>query len=480
MDAMQQDDTFAMNGAAIKPAASGEPSWLVLLVSGNAAAHDAAKAALGDLHHGGRPVRFAAAQSADQARRLLAAMPGVAVCLMDLRLEGGAAALDVVRHIRADLGNATARILLCGGPDGVPDAATLEALDIDGVHSALSTSPNLLAAAVAAALRAHARMLELDGARVNLMRLNHELETRVRERIRDHTANRERVESILDAVLFPILISRQGDLLVRYANRRVGELFGQQVEDVQEARMADFFDDPRERERVMRMLDHLGRFDDEELRLRRGDGTTFWALMSGVVMQYAGQSCILATFNDISERKAMEIELQRLATTDELTSAATRRYFLDLAGQELRRARRFSHPLSVLVFDIDHFKPVNDQFGHAAGDTVLRAVSASVRRVLREVDTFGRIGGEEFAVVLPETEASNAIQAAERLRRAVGGTAHGVEGLGAVTVSVGVAELMDGDQGLEDLMDRADNALYRAKRQGRNRVESCDGIADEE
>ncbi|MFA7430838.1 MAG: sensor domain-containing diguanylate cyclase [Rhodospirillaceae bacterium] len=470
MDAMQQDDTLAM-----PPFAAREQAWLVLMVGGNGAAHDAVKAALDEVCHAGRSVKVAAAQSAEQARRLLSAMPGVAVCLIDLHLEDGRSALELVRHIRDDIGNSAARILLCGGPGVVPNVALLDQLDIDGVHPALSSSMEMMKAAVLAALRAHDRMLELDAARVNLTRLNHELETRVRERIRDHTANRERVESILDAVLFPILISRQGDLLVRYANRRVGELFGQPVEDVQEARMADFFDDPRERERVMRMLDHLGRFDDEEIRLRRADGTTFWALMSGVVMQYAGQSCILATFNDISERKAMEIELQRLATTDELTGAATRRYFLDLAGQELRRARRFSHPLAVLVFDIDHFKPVNDRFGHAAGDTVLRAVSESVRRVLREVDTFGRIGGEEFAVVLPETEAANAIQAAERLRRAVGGTAHGVEGLGAVTVSVGVAELIDGDQGLQDLMDRADHALYRAKRLGRNRVESSEG-----
>lgn len=467
MDVMQRDDS-----PADRSTPQGDHPWLVLMVGGEAAKHEAAKAALAPLRHAGRPLRLTMATSADQARRLLEAMPGVAVCLIDLALEdGGAAALGLVRHIRDTLDNAALRILLCSPEAAIPDAAVLEHLDIDGVQSGFGAGGAAMAAAVAAALRAHSRQVELAAARVSLTRLNHELEARVRERIRDHAANRERVESILDAVLFPILISRQGDLLVRYANRRVGELFGLPVEQVLDSRMADVFDDPRERERVLRMLEHLGRFDDEEVRVRRGDGTSFWALMSGVVMDYAGQSCILATFTDISERKAMEIELQRLATTDELTGAATRRHFLDLAGQELRRARRFSHPLSVLVFDIDHFKAVNDRFGHAAGDTVLRAVSDAVRRVLREVDTFGRIGGEEFAVVLPETPADFASLAAERLRRAIGGTAHGVPGLGSVTVSVGVAQLLDADMGLEHLMDRADHALYRAKRLGRNRVE---------
>lgn len=464
MDAMQQGDLQ-------EPADPAGKAWLVLLVGGDAASHQAARSVLGPLRHAGRPVRLAVAQSADQARRLLAAMPGVAVCLIDLAVDGGAGALQVVRHLRATMGNASARVLLCGPPDAVPDEATLEGLDIDAVLPGFGGGPGPMVAAVLAALRAHRRLHDLEAARVNLMRLNHDLEARVRDRIRDHAEGRERVESILDAVLFPILISRQGDLLVRYANRRVGELFGLPAEEVLNGRMADLFDDPRERERMMRLLDLLGRFDDEEVRLRRADGTAFWALMSAVVMDYAGQSCILATFNDISERKAMEIELQRLATTDELTGAATRRHFLDLAGQELRRARRFQHPLSVLVFDIDHFKPVNDRFGHAAGDTVLRAVSESVRRGLREVDTFGRIGGEEFAVVLPETEGPSAALAGERVRRAVAATLHGVEGLGPVTVSIGVAELASSDEGLQDIMDRADNALYRAKRLGRNRVE---------
>lgn len=466
MDVMHRDDSVAP-----WPASAGDHPWLILMVGGEAARHDAVKTALEPLRHAGRPLRLTSATSAEQARRLLEAMPGVAVCLIDLGVDGGVdGALDLARHIRDDIGNTALRLLLGGGTQA-PDPAVLERLDVDALLPDLGGGQGPLVAAVGAALRAHGRLVELETARVSLVRLNHELEARVRERIRDHAANRERVESILDAVLFPILIARQGDLLVRYANRRVGELFGQPVEAVLESRMAEVFDDTRDRDRVLRMLEHLGRFDDEEIRLRRSDGTAFWALMSGVVMDYAGQSCILATFTDISERKAMEIELQRLATTDELTAAATRRHFLDLAGQELRRARRFGHPLSVLVFDIDHFKAVNDRFGHSSGDTVLRAVADAVRRILREVDTFGRIGGEEFAVVLPETPVDHAALAAERLRRAIGGTAHGVKDLGPVTVSLGVAELKEGDMGLEDLMDRADHALYRAKRLGRNRVE---------
>lgn len=451
--------------------------WLILVVDPDPAVHEGLKSALRDYRYAGRPVHLVDAFSTEQAQRVLPAVAGVAVSVLSAEdAEKRDEALELAHHIRDQLGNRLMRLVLrIGGRHDAPDPEVIDRFDVFGYLAKDDVVPAGVRACVTTALRDYERVLELDEGRARLARLNHELEVRVRERTRDHAATRQRLESILDAVLFPIVIMRRGDYLVRYANRRFGELFGVPVEVVLESRTVDFFEDVRDRTRVLRLLAHLGRFDDEEVRLRRTDGSVFWALMSGVVMEYAGESCILTTFTDISERKAMEIELQRLATTDELTGAATRRHFLDLAGQELRRARRFTHPLSVLVFDIDHFKAVNDQCGHAAGDAVLRVVAEAVRKVLREVDTFGRIGGEEFAVVLPETEPQDAAVVGERLRKAIRAMKHGVEGLGPVTVSIGVAGLRDSDGGLEDLMDRADAALYRAKRQGRNQVQMGDG-----
>lgn len=167
--------------------------------------------------------------------------------------------------------------------------------------------------------------------------------------------------------------------------------------------------------------------------------------------------------------------LQRLEATDSLTGVMSRRAFLDAAGREFSRARRYGRPTAVLMFDLDHFKRVNDSYGHAVGDTVLRDCAAAWKTVLRRQDLLGRIGGEEFCAVMPETPPASALQAAERLRRAV--TLLEFDGKGerfGVTVSVGLTMLSRGDEELTQAMERADRALYLAKERGRNRVESVD------
>jgi len=164
-------------------------------------------------------------------------------------------------------------------------------------------------------------------------------------------------------------------------------------------------------------------------------------------------------------------ELERLARTDALTGLANRRRFFELAETELARAGRYGSPLSVLMIDIDHFKDVNDACGHATGDLVLRQLAGTCRTVLRQVDTVGRVGGEEFAVLLPETSLAGAVEVADRLRSAVqSARVPREEGEPiAITVSVGVATSAPG-KSVDDLMSQSDTALYEAKRTGRNRV----------
>jgi two-component system cell cycle response regulator len=133
---------------------------------------------------------------------------------------------------------------------------------------------------------------------------------------------------------------------------------------------------------------------------------------------------------------------------------------------EVERARRYGHPLAAILFDLDHFKEVNDHFGHAAGDRLLRAMAQEVRRALRPTDLLGRWGGEEFVVLLPETALQSAVDVAERLRYLVAGLPWET---GSLTASFGVAECTATDN-LGALLRRADRALYEAKRLGRNRV----------
>jgi two-component system cell cycle response regulator len=166
--------------------------------------------------------------------------------------------------------------------------------------------------------------------------------------------------------------------------------------------------------------------------------------------------------------------LVQLATTDFLTSAYNRRHFMQLAGAELSRAGRYGRPVTLMMLDIDFFKRVNDERGHAAGDEALKAFVNLIRDVLRDQDRLGRMGGEEFAVVLPETAQDAAVVVADRLRSRLAVLEIPVGGGGPLrlTTSIGVAEckLRDGE-GLEAGLSRADVALYRAKALGRNRVE---------
>lgn len=164
--------------------------------------------------------------------------------------------------------------------------------------------------------------------------------------------------------------------------------------------------------------------------------------------------------------------LHVLAMTDELTQLPNRRHIQTLGKEAITRARTDNTPLSVLVFDIDYFKRINDGYGHLVGDQVLSRVAHASQAVLRQFDRVGRTGGEEFLVILPGTPLEKAAQVAERLRAGVAALSMSdiAEDL-VVTISIGVAELIDEDADLRALSRRADNALYRAKAAGRNRVE---------
>jgi diguanylate cyclase (GGDEF)-like protein len=172
-----------------------------------------------------------------------------------------------------------------------------------------------------------------------------------------------------------------------------------------------------------------------------------------------------------SQAEQRASDLQTLAAIDFLTGIYNRRQFEALARAELARCQRYMRPLSVLMIDIDHFKAVNDRLGHAAGDRVLQNVASICRAEKRDSDIIARIGGEEFAVMLPETTETAALQFAERLRNQVRDSAPMIFGEKvSVTISIGVAGATIRTAGIETLLRQADRALYEAKRSGRDRV----------
>ena len=165
-------------------------------------------------------------------------------------------------------------------------------------------------------------------------------------------------------------------------------------------------------------------------------------------------------------------ELRKLSTLDPLTGLFNRRHFMAELEKEFRRAQRYDTPLSFVMIDIDHFKKLNDTYGHQAGDDVLRELGALLRREIRDTDVPGRYGGEEFCVLLPQTPVDGAAEFAERFRRAVEGHVFPAQGRTLrITASLGVAWCpAEGVERAQDLIEKADGALYQAKREGRNRV----------
>jgi diguanylate cyclase (GGDEF)-like protein len=165
-----------------------------------------------------------------------------------------------------------------------------------------------------------------------------------------------------------------------------------------------------------------------------------------------------------------ELELRQIASTDQLSGAMSRRAWFEIADADVQRAARSGSPLAIMVLDIDNFKAVNDRLGHASGDLVIKRVAQVAMAQLREADSFGRFGGEEFVAVLPHTGLDTAVHLAETIRQAIGQSRIDQLPDLAWTVSIGVAELRADDTTLATVLERADRAMYQAKTSGRDRV----------
>jgi diguanylate cyclase (GGDEF)-like protein len=219
-----------------------------------------------------------------------------------------------------------------------------------------------------------------------------------------------------------------------------------------------------------------------EMTNRRKNGSSYYEeqTITPVLDRLGNVTHFIAIKLDITERKKAEATLEYLARTDALTGVYNRRYLLELAEHEFDIAKRYGQPLSVIMFDIDHFKNINDTFGHILGDRMLQGVAQITRSQLRDVDLFGRYGGEEFVIVLPVTGAQQAGLLAERIRSHVESFRVETDKDPAfVTLSIGIAEMLHEPQdgSVYNMIRRADKAMYAAKQAGRNRTVIFDSNA---
>ncbi len=217
-------------------------------------------------------------------------------------------------------------------------------------------------------------------------------------------------------------------------------------------------------EQALAELHARGTCTPYEKEYLRRDGSRTQVLLVDALLP-GNQGHILCLALDVAERKRMEQELRNLAVTDPLTGAMNRRYLMQALESETQRAQRYGRPLALIMFDLDHFKAINDTHGHDRGDAVLVAVVQQVRRRLRRSDTLARWGGEEFMVLLPETPFAHAITLAEALRRGL----HGKPGDSSVTASFGVAAYSPTET-LDQWLKRVDDLVFQAKHAGRDRV----------
>ena len=430
------------------------PPWKVLLVDDEPDIHATLHLALQGSRVLGRSLELLDAPSANDARKLLEAEPDIAIILLDVVMESAHAGLDLVRFIREELGNRSVQIiLLTGQPGYAPPRDIVVNYAINDYRLKSELDAEKIFVFVCSALQNYQSLLSLEE--------NERAFRKVLELSNDAVLLQDSTAAFVDcnqAALKLLKMTRK-----QFINMTPDQI---SVEFQPNGRRSD------EYAPEMTALGWKG-FHRFEWTCRNLEGGEFVVEVSLVPITLKGQAMLHCTWHDITERKRLETELFRQARFDYLTGLSNRRYFLERGEEELRRAGRYGKQLSVGMMDIDNFKKINDQYGHDAGDAVLKTLADVCIETLRDVDIVGRMGGEEFAVLMPETDFAAALEAFERLREAFAGAlvplVSRVDGI-RFSVSIGVANHRSAVDRLEDLLKLADQALYQAKASGKNRV----------
>lgn len=321
--------------------------------------------------------------------------------------------------------------------------------------------------------------MEWEGAPAVLMcGLDMTHQSEIEAQLRESEQNFRRLFDSLQDVYYRT--NAQG--VVQHVGPGVRRVLGYEPHEIEGRTAESYYPQSTDRDAFKAAIMEHGEVSDFPGQMVRRDGTVIdISISSHALYDHAGNFAgVEGIYRDVTQRKNLERELQRLATTDMLTGIANRRAFLETAESAYAHSRRSGEPLTLLMLDLDHFKSINDRFGHLEGDRALVAFAQAVKSQLRASDAVGRLGGEEFGVLLPLTTLAEGLEAAARILHSVRaleltddtGQAY------RITTSLGVGAFRQSDRSLRDMLDRADQALYLAKRRGRDQIASLDTVGD--
>lgn len=270
--------------------------------------------------------------------------------------------------------------------------------------------------------------------------------------------------------------------IVQHVGPGVRRVLGYEPHEIEGRTAESYYPQSKDRDAFKAAIMEHGEVSDFPGQMVRCDGTVIdISISSHALYDHAGNFAgVEGIYRDVTQRKNLERELQRLATTDMLTGIANRRAFLECAESAYAHSRSNGEPLTLLMLDLDHFKTINDRFGHLEGDRALMAFAQAIKGQLRASDAVGRLGGEEFGVLLPVTTLAEGLEVATRMLHSIRAleltddAGHSYR----VTTSLGVSTFRQSDRSLRDMLDRADQALYLAKHRGRNQVASLETLGE--
>jgi two-component system cell cycle response regulator len=472
--------------------------WKVLMVDDAPEVHQVTRMVLRTVKFLDRPIEFISAYSAAEGRTLIEAHPDAAVVFLDVVMETDHAGLDMVKFIREETDNKMIRIILrTGQPGQAPEAEVIQHYDINDYKDKSELSDQRLLTTLIVALRTFNDMRTIEESRRGLEQILNSstelMQIRSTEMFLSGLLKQLQVMFHFgqDAVLCarskpasghttlpkPTILAGSGHYESLIGNGLIETPLSckQEILNAFESGCSSFAEGHYSIYFYSRDVFEIVILFESPRAPTPFDKTLVSVFCNTAAISLSNIHLLETLEQKVDERtialSKANLELQVMASTDMLTNVHNRRSLFELGNKQLNIARRYQRPLTLIILDVDHFKNINDTYGHAAGDIVLINIAKACKTLLRTADIFGRYGGEEFVAVCPETDMDGTAKLAERLRELIENmTIPEINGLPKVTISLGVAELADNDTDITHAINRADKALYQAKLSGRNKV----------